>query len=40
MVGDPFRGWVNSQRWGAPLKGLRQFSQTRPNGFLRNPQDL
>ena len=33
MVGDPFRGWVNSQR-GKPLKGLRHFSQTCPDGFL------
>lgn len=39
MVGDSLCGWVNSQR-GEPLKGLRMFSQTRPDGLLRDPQNL
>ena len=39
MVDDPLCGWENSQRV-RPLKGLRYLSKTRPDGFLRNLQNL
>ena len=39
MVGGPKCGWVNSQRV-VPLKGLGLLSQTRPDGFLRDLQNL